>query len=361
MQTIKPSNQSFRGNLNSYPWQTWVEGTCVAGSAVGTVVAAISGQVVYAAVPLTLALSLNLSNRMRSQQETAQQTTSAIADVRQRVDSLQTAISQQPPVEKVNLHPLHEAISQLQTITQRLQKTAVREDDWETVNVRLLLMQEQLDQLSTPPQAQSQFLNSPETEETLPPPPHLAEFQFQIQTEMEPLARRVKTLEQQNKQIVKPYLQRLTQAVKKLEQTSSLTALKRHLDRLQAEFQQQHPESEEITALQREMTRISEGLAQLQQRFETLPPWSNLQQLGSREAPIRELFEKVSTLNAQMQRRLNCLENEEVERLHQEIEFQATTIASLQDGYDRLSHSVTDLSSRLETLPHTAPREYEHF
>lgn len=361
MQTIKPSRQSFRGNLNSYPWQTLVEGTCVAGSAVGTVVAAISGQVVYAAVPLTLALSLNLSNRMRSQQETAQQTTSAIADVRQMVDSLQTAIRQQPPVEKVNLHPLHEAISQLQTITQRLQKTAVREDDWETVNVRLLLMQEQLDQLATAPQTESQFAHSPGTEETFPPSLNVADFQFQIQTEMEPLARRVKTLEQQNKQIVKPYLQRLTQAVKKLEQTGSLTALKRNLDRLRAEFQQQHPESEEITALQSEMTRISEGLAQLQQRFETLPPLSNLEQLRSIEAAITELFEKVSTLNAQMQRRLNCLENEELERLHQEIDFQATTIASLQDGYDRLYHSVTDLSSRLETLPHSEHREYEHF
>ncbi|AFY82120.1 hypothetical protein [Oscillatoria acuminata] len=361
MQTIKPSSQSFRGHLNSYPWQTWVEGTCVAGSAVGTVVAAISGQVVYAAVPLTLALSLNLSNRMRSQQETAQQTTSAIADVRQMVETLHTTIRQQPPVEKVNLHPMHEAISQLQTITQRLQKTAVREDDWETVNVRLLLMQEQLDQLATAPQAESAFASSPGTEETLPPSLNWAELQCQLQTEMEPLARRVKTLEQQNKQIVKPYLQRLTQAVKKLEQTSSLTALKRNLDRLRAEFQQQTPESEEITALQREMTRISEGLAQLQQRFEALPPLSNLEQLGSIEGAIQELFEKVSTLNAQMQRRLNCLENEEVEHLHQEIDFQATTIASLQDGYDRLYHSVTDLSSRLETLPHSEHQKYEHF
>ena len=361
MQTIKPSSQSFRGNLNSYPWQTLVEGTCVAGSAVGTVVAAISGQVVYAGVPLTLALSLNLSNRMRSQQETAQQTTSAIADVRQMVDSLQTAIRQQPSVEKVNLHPLHEAISQLQTLTQRLQKTAVREDDWETVNVRLLLMQEQLDHLSTQPQAESELVNSPGTEETLPPSLNLAEVQFQIQTEMEPVTRRVKTLEQQNKQIVKPYLQRLTQTVKKLEQTSSLTALKRNLDRLRAEFQQHHPESQEITALQQEMTRISGGLAQLQQRFEAWAPLSNLEQLGSIEVAITELFEKVSTLNAQMQRRLNCLENEEVERLHQEIDFQATTIASLQDGYDRLYHSVTDLSSRLETLPHSEHRKYEHF
>jgi hypothetical protein len=298
---------------------------------------------------------------VRSQQQTAQQTTSAIADVRQMVDSLQTTIRQQPPVEKVNLHPLHEAISQLQTITQRLQKTAVREDDWETVNVRLLLMQEQLDKLSIPSPAKSELVNSPETEETLPPSSNLADFPLQIQTKLEPLARRVKTLEQQNKQIVKPYLQRLTQAVKKLEQTDSLTALKRNLDRLRAEFQEHNPESQEITVIQREMTRISEGLAQLQQRFEAMPPLSNLEQLGSIETAIAALFEKVSSLNSQMQRRLNSLEKEEVERLHQEIDFQATAIASLQDGYDRLYHSVTDLSNRLETLPHREHREYEHF
>ncbi len=360
MQNIKPSRQSFRGSLNQYSWQKWAEGTCVAGSAVGTVVAAISGQVAYAAVPLTLALSLNWTNRMRSEQQTGLQTTSAIADVRQMVESLQTSIRQQPPVEKVNLHPLQEAIAQLQTVTQRLQKTAVREDDWETVNVRLLLMQEHLDQLSTPPQPASELVSPLQSQKALLESPQLAEFQSQIRTKVEPLARRIIRLEQQNKQIVKPYLQRLTQAVKKLEQTGSLTTLKRNLDSLRAELQQQ-PEAEQIKALQSEMSQISAGLAQLKQGGETVSPLREQEQLGSIKASISELFEKVSTLNAQMQRRFHSLEKQELERLHQELNFHTTTIASLQDGYDRLYHSVTDLSIRLETLPHSERREYEHF
>jgi cell fate (sporulation/competence/biofilm development) regulator YmcA (YheA/YmcA/DUF963 family) len=360
MQNTKPSSQSFRGNLNPYPWQTWVEGTFVAGSAVGTAVAAISGQVVYAAVPLTLALSLNLSNRIRSQQQMGQQTTSAIADVRQMVDSLQSTIHQIPPVEKVNLHPLQDAIAQLQTLTHRLQNTVVREDDWETVNVRLLLIQEQLDQLATPSETGLEWANSQAPEEPLPPSLDWAKFQSQIRTEIDPITRRITRLEQQNKQIVKPYLQRLAQAVKKLEHTGSLTTLKRNLNSLRAELQQQ-PEGEEIKALQAEVTRISVGLAQLHQQFKSLPSFHNSEQLPSLEVAISELFEKVSTLNTQMQRRFNSLEKEELTQLHQEIAFHTTTISSLQDGYDRLYHSVNDLSNQLETLPQREHPEYEHF
>ncbi len=61
------------------------EYVAVAGSVIGSVAAAISGKVVFAAVPLTLSVSLNLLNRYRSDQLSLRRTTAAIARLQQQV------------------------------------------------------------------------------------------------------------------------------------------------------------------------------------------------------------------------------------------------------------------------------------
>jgi fructose-1,6-bisphosphatase/sedoheptulose 1,7-bisphosphatase-like protein len=70
------------------PWLEIAEYASLAGSALGIIAAATSSQVIYAAAPLTLALSLNLVNRKRSYHQTRQHIISAIADVHQVVQSL---------------------------------------------------------------------------------------------------------------------------------------------------------------------------------------------------------------------------------------------------------------------------------
>jgi chromosome segregation ATPase len=76
------------------------EYVALAGSALGSVVAAVSGQAIFAAAPLTLALSLNLANRRRVDQEIQQYTTEALTQAYQVVQSLQQEVQALPAINR---------------------------------------------------------------------------------------------------------------------------------------------------------------------------------------------------------------------------------------------------------------------
>ncbi|MEC4983703.1 MAG: cell division protein FtsZ [Oscillatoria sp. PMC 1068.18] len=69
-------------------WLEIAEIVALGSSVVGTIAAAISSQVAYAATPLTVTISLNLLNRYRFEQQKEHYTTSAIYDVHRVVESL---------------------------------------------------------------------------------------------------------------------------------------------------------------------------------------------------------------------------------------------------------------------------------
>ncbi|GEM_PF-692330 len=98
-------------------WLQITEYVSLAASAVGTVAAAVSGQVAMAAAPLTVALSLNLVNRQRLQQQTQQDTSSAIAQLDRIVQSLQQQVQALPDQ---TLSPIADSLSGLENITQTL-------------------------------------------------------------------------------------------------------------------------------------------------------------------------------------------------------------------------------------------------
>ncbi len=100
-------------------WLKTAEYASLAGSAIGTVAATLSSQVTYAAAPLTLALSLNLVNRTRLEQQTRQHTTAEIAQVHQLVESLHNQVRALPS-QAVDLDLIYQAISQLDNNAQRL-------------------------------------------------------------------------------------------------------------------------------------------------------------------------------------------------------------------------------------------------
>lgn len=100
-------------------WLETAEYFSLAGSALGTVAAAIFSQVTYATAPLTLALSLSLVNRTRSQQQTRQHTTAEIAQVHQLVESLSNRVSVLP-ARTIDFNPIHQALCQLDDKTQKL-------------------------------------------------------------------------------------------------------------------------------------------------------------------------------------------------------------------------------------------------
>ncbi len=100
-------------------WLKTAEYAALAGSALGTVAAAISSQATYAAAPLTLALSLNLINRTRLEKQAWQRSTIESAQVHQLVESLHNQVTALPS-QAVDLNPIYQAISQLNNNTQSL-------------------------------------------------------------------------------------------------------------------------------------------------------------------------------------------------------------------------------------------------
>lgn len=191
----------------------------VAVSVIGSLAAAISGKILYAAAPLTVAAALNLVNRQRFQQQTRLYITSEIADIHNVIQSFHQQLPQPlpdsspdlypaiAPAETLDLSPITDAISQLQRVTERLDSTVLRKEDWENINVRFLMIDEALAEIKNI----TQYLQQPDTviEQSEMDLTSLASTIQQLQEQ-------VMSLEQQNREIIKPYLQRLTRAVKNL-------------------------------------------------------------------------------------------------------------------------------------------------
>jgi len=252
----------MRSSQNQPEWLELAEYASIAGSAIGTIAAGLSGHIVYAAAPLTAALSLNFVNRQRFEQKMQQKSNSAIAGVELAVKSLQqqvqtipgeptelyTAVSdlqqklssleshtiadvqaavksleqqvQAFPGESEQLYPM---LSQLQEKLHSLENSALREQDWENVNVRFLLMGEKLTEvknITAELQERSSEVDFSEIQDTVRQLQVLLDRPTidvaTLQTEMHQLQEQVSELERLNQEIVKPYLQRLTRAMKQL-------------------------------------------------------------------------------------------------------------------------------------------------
>lgn len=102
------------------PWLEIAEYASLASSVLGIIAAAMSSQIVYAAAPLTLALSLNLVNRKQSHQQTRQHIISAIAEVHQVIQSLHQQV-QTLPTQAINLTEIEADIAALKAQLQALE------------------------------------------------------------------------------------------------------------------------------------------------------------------------------------------------------------------------------------------------
>lgn len=56
-----------------------IEASCIACSLIGSVISAVTGQIVYASAPLAVALSMNFINRVKLQQQTLPQTKATVS------------------------------------------------------------------------------------------------------------------------------------------------------------------------------------------------------------------------------------------------------------------------------------------
>lgn len=263
----KIENASFpalRSSPNQPDWLALAEYASIAGSTIGAIAAGLSGQILYAAAPLTAALSLNIANRQRFEQKMQQKANSAIAEVQAAVEGrsqpvqilpgelaeLDTSVSdlkqklqglesgaiaevqaavasleRQTQALPADSQELYTILSDLQQKLRILENSALREHDWENMNVRFLLVNEKLAEVQTITaelQERSTEVDLNEIQGSLKQLQDLLSRptidSVMLQTEIHNLQKQVSELQRQNQEIVKPYLQRLTRAVKKLSQ-----------------------------------------------------------------------------------------------------------------------------------------------
>jgi hypothetical protein len=226
MQKTDDSSLAVNDHLQEGNWLKLAEYASVAGSALGTLAAVFSGQILYAAAPLTVALSLNLVNRQRFEEQIREGNKSAIADVHTVVESIHREVHRLPenPEDSQNLN---EILSDLQQKLHVLEHSILGEQDWETINVRFLLLDEKLNNVknsiifSTP--SGDSDLNLDTVRNSVNPSPSLtnqiAPNFTDLETQIHHLQAQICQLQDQNRDIVKPHLQRLIRAVKQLQET----------------------------------------------------------------------------------------------------------------------------------------------
>lgn len=183
-------NQGFQvwGKLNI------AEYVSLAGSIFGSLAAITSQQVVYAAAPLTVALSLSLANRQRFQT----QTQAAIASITETVKSLDAQVKLLPNAQHIN--DFEAAILSLSAKSVKLEQ-AVNEKSAELTTAIHAFERQAEDCMSAHPQIQQNLDNLAQT--TLLQLEVLPDRIAQLQTEMRSLQAQIQQQHQQDEAINK--------------------------------------------------------------------------------------------------------------------------------------------------------------
>lgn len=346
MQNIQPNIQNLRQIISEYHWLDLAESVSIAASAIGTLAGALSGQVVYAAAPLTVALSLNLANRYRLDENTEQYTKAAISDVRNVVESLYTALPENDQPQ-MDFQALQKSIYHLQKVTERLENKALTEDDWQMVNVRFLTLQESLEKL-TQSIGNSQFIppgiqRSEAGEISGKNAGEIREVALANYSELE---QRIGQLEQKNHEVIKPYLQRLTQTLQQLKQDQSLGKVRKKIQALSEEIKQRTVVQVEVETLTQQLETIAAQQAQLNQQFLELPAPPVPVDISSIEVAIAQISEDLTTTKTQTSKRfkrilgtLNALEGQ-INQLQQLSHNLQSSVEKVTEDLDHLSDAA---------------------
>jgi chromosome segregation ATPase len=267
MQNTESSLNNFTSRLQElgeHHWLDLAEYGSIGASAIGSIVAGLSGQILFSATPIVFALTLNVLNRHRVELQTRVQNTATIAEMNQIVDSLQNTVYSLPPAHRFqDLEGTVTRISEtVANIEQFLEKTSPQTGpmDLITIQKEFAILRRGIMRLRDHTEAtlgnvqqsmindiyglrqaiaslqisQKQAVSPVEIQtEVAQLTQGFSELQTQLQTisnftanpmvDIEPLQQQILELQQQvcqlqqqNKEIVKPYLNRLTRAVKHL-------------------------------------------------------------------------------------------------------------------------------------------------
>ncbi|ARV58922.1 hypothetical protein BZZ01_10000 [Nostocales cyanobacterium HT-58-2] len=105
--------------VKHYNWLQVVESCSVVSCIVGSIVSIVYQQLVYVSVPLGVALSLNLINRLKFQQQIRQYNKTTTSEVHQAIQSIHQQV-QIVPAQTADLDSVSKSLLQLQQTTRTL-------------------------------------------------------------------------------------------------------------------------------------------------------------------------------------------------------------------------------------------------
>ncbi len=99
---------------NNLDWLQIAEYLSISGSLIGSVASLVSQQVIYAAVPLSLSLTLNLFNRQRTENLTSTRLTAAVTQLDAKLTSINTIVNERVFELKTDIAELNEQAQKIQ-------------------------------------------------------------------------------------------------------------------------------------------------------------------------------------------------------------------------------------------------------
>ncbi|MGK7921145.1 MAG: hypothetical protein AB4080_14170 [Trichodesmium sp.] len=179
----------------------------------GSVLAWLFEQVLFAATPITLALTLNTINRKIFEEKIQKQTNHAnheVEELRVDLNSVFQYLDKLPTINAQEAAKLPVNFSENQS---SFEYNTITKEDWEVINIKFAEIDEELQSLKdfTANLQENLGDNSGDNLQSNNNP--------DIPNKIENLQRQITKLEELNRDIVRPYFIRLIRAVKQLEKT----------------------------------------------------------------------------------------------------------------------------------------------
>lgn len=315
----------LRQTLNQCDWIELAEYASLACSAVGSVVAVVTQQVAYAALPLTLALSLNSIEQKRRAKRHSADFPSALNQVYQRFIDLDDRLQSLPKPVEIDLVGIHDELAKFnKSLTIIEGKAAFMSSKvYDNLSVQINTLRKQIEEVSEPfdlTKVESQLATLKVAVQFLSQRPVVDPQEY------EKLYRLFLQLEANHREFVMPFLQRLEREIQGLH--SADINLNNKLDQLGQKFSAR-PEQAQLSKLGRMVARLSDSVNQIQQT-----------------EVIAALYEEIGQLSQQLNRVNQGLKaRPEHWQMNQLLEMQQTQMAQLEQ---KLNRAIAALGDRIE-------------
>ncbi|MCT7972295.1 hypothetical protein [Laspinema olomoucense] len=306
-------------------WLEITESVALAGSVLGTIAVAGTQQVLYAAVPLTVAVSLNVANRQRLYQLNQRRSEEAIAQV---YDSFQ---------------PLNQRFDRLESSKQQ----ANSQTEERITQLQASLRDELFEAIA---QVEESFPPIPEVPTLDPLIARINALESQLEQQRDRIEAQKLELKDSLRQENETAIARIHQALESLPPFPNLKPLADRLEQLETATEQVNQETErQIEAFTKSLWEQTEkAVGQIYQSLATLPTAETLATLSDRLSQLEITTQAIALASSQPE------------------DASSTSAAALQEAIQSLSNSpkfeaIYDRLQQLEALnePPTAPELQE--